>query len=316
MINRRLIRIKTFQALYAYNSVPKKSISNAKKELSHSIIKTLDLYFLLLQLSIDVKDYAFQKIENNKAKHLANDEDLNPNTLFINNLFLLQLEKNEQFNNYCKAQKLSWTDHSGFIKNLYNTLISSDVYKKYMSEEKNTYKTDKKFITLFYEEILGNSEEIIKLLEEESIYWTEDFEFVINVLLKTIRTFKKSDTNDKTLIELYKNDDDKKFAEDLLEATISSHDNNIQLIEKFTKNWEIDRIIQIDVLLMEMSITEFTNFPSIPIKVTLDEYIELSKFYSSPKSKIFINGVLDKIIGYLKENNRIIKKGRGLIGQV
>jgi len=315
MINRRLIRIKTFQALYAYNSVKGKDITQAKKELSLSIIKTLDLYFLLTKLIVDIKDKAYQKIENNKAKHLATEMDLNPNMHFVNNLFIAHLEQNEQFISYCNAKKLSWVDHNSFLEKIYQNFIESEVYEKYMLQ-KPSFKEDKKIVNFFYEEIIGNSTEIIDLLEEESIYWTEDFEFVVNAILKTTRVYKEHDTSDKILIELYKNEDDQGFAKDLLEQSIKSHKENIALIEKFTKNWEIDRIIQIDVLLMEMAITEFVKFPTIPIKVSLDEYIELSKFYSTKKSKTFINGILDKILNTLKEEGKINKKGRGLIGQV
>jgi N utilization substance protein B len=315
MINRRLIRIKTFQALYAYNNVKEKNIKQAKTELSSSIIKTLDLYFLLIKLIVDIKDKAYQKIENNKAKHLATDLDLNPNMRFVDNSFVAHLEKNKQFLSYCNAQKISWSNHNSFLEKIYQLFVESETYKKYMST-KSSFKEDKKIIVFFYEEIIGDCTEIIELLEEESIYWTEDFEFVVNAILKTIRVYKEQDDTDKILIELYKNEEDQKFSQDLLEQSINLHKENIDLIEKFTKNWEIDRIIQIDVLLMEMAITEFLKFPTIPIKVSLDEYIELSKFYSTKKSKKFINGILDKILNTLKEEGKINKKGRGLIGQV
>jgi len=315
MINRRLIRIKTFQALYAYNSLKGENIKQAKKELSLSIIKTLDLYFLLTKLIVDIKDKAYQKIENNKAKHLATELDLNPNMRFVDNLFIAHLENNEQFVSYCNAKKISWSNHNGFVEKIYQLFVESEAYEKYMLT-KPSFKEDKKIVTFFYEEIVGNCTEIIDLLEEESIYWTEDFEFVVNAILKTIRVYKENDNSNKILVELYKNEEDQKFAQDLLEQSIKSHKENIALIEKFTKNWEIDRIVQIDVLLMEMAITEFVKFPTIPIKVSLDEYIELSKFYSTKKSKTFINGILDKILNTLKEQGKIVKKGRGLIGQV
>jgi len=310
------MRIKTFQILFSKFSQNEIDFDKSYKELQKSILKTQDLYFLLLRLLVDVKDLNREKLEINKNKHLATPEDLNPKTNFLENRIVKYIETNQQYLRYQNTNTLNWSNHSDIVEKIYKAFIQSEDYQKYINTKQHNFKSEKQIISYFFEEIVGQSTEIINVLEEISIYWTEDFEFVINNILKTIRQFKENETEEKILSESYKNKDDKQFAYDLLKYTLQNHDEHIDLIEKYAKNWEIDRLIQVDILLIEMALSELIYLDSIPIKVSLDEYIELSKFYSSAKSKIFINGILDKIIVDFKENGKIQKKGRGLIGQI
>ncbi len=315
MVSRRLIRIKTFQILYSQFSKNEIDFHISYKELQKSISKTQDLYFLILRLVVDLKDYNLERIEINKNKQLASHEDLSPKMAFVENKIITLIEENIQYQRFQSGNYLNWNDHRDVVEKIYKVLINTDTFKSYLNKESRSLKDDKKIISFLLEEIIGNYEDILNVLEEISIYWTEDFEFVVNNILKTVRTFKTTDSDEKLLSEIYKNDDDKEFAYNLLKFVLQNHDESIELIEKHAKNWEIERIIQIDILLMEMALAELTHMPSIPIKVSLDEYIELSKYYSSAKSKIFINGVLDKIIVEQKKKGLISKKGRGLIGQ-
>jgi N utilization substance protein B len=317
MVSRRLIRIKSFQILYSQFSKTEIDFNDSYKELNKSISKTQDLFFLILRLIVDVKDLAVEKTEINKQKRLATSDDLNPNTIFIENSLIRKIEENKQYQRFNANNGLNWNNYPTIVEKVYRSLLSNEVFVKYIgNSEKPSFKDDKKIISFLLEEIISEQIDIIDALEEISIYWTEDFEFVINNVLKVIRTIKQNDSEEKVLSSIYKNDDDKQFAYDLLKYVLQEQDNFEELIEKHAKNWEIERIIQIDILLMQMALAELIYMPSIPINVTLDEYIELSKFYSSSKSKIFINGILDKIISELKEDGKILKKGRGLIGQV
>ncbi len=315
MVSRRLIRIKTFQILYSQFSKNEMEFDISYKELRKSISKTQDLFFFLLRLIVDLKDYNLDRIEINKNKQLASREDLSPKMAFVENKVIALIEENIQYQRFQSGNYLNWNDHRDVIEKIYKAFINTDTFKSYLNKEERSIKDDKKIISFLLEEIIGNYSDILNVLEEISIYWTEDFEFVINNILKTVRKIKATDSDEKLLSEIYKNDDDKEFAYNLLKFVLQNHDDSIELIEKHAKNWEIDRIIQIDILLMEMALAELIKMPSIPIKVSLDEYIELSKYYSSAKSKTFINGILDKIIIELKDNSLISKKGRGLIGQ-
>ena len=315
MISRRLIRVKSFQVLFSQILKNENDFNHSYKELTKSISKTQDLYFLILRLIVDVRDLGLEKTETKKRKLLATKEDLDPKMAFFNNSLIAKIEENKQYKRF-QELSLNWNEFPSLVENIYKKFIASDNYQSYILNEKNTFANDKKIINFLLENIIAENEDIVETLEEMSIYWTEDFEFVLNSISKTIRTIKLSDEDDNLYFTIYKDEDDKIFAYNLLKFVLQNHDDYLDLIEKHTKNWEIERIIQADIVLMEMAIAEFINMPSIPIKVSLNEYIELSKYYSSAKSKIFINGVLDKVIKELVAEEKIVKKGRGLIGQV
>ena len=303
------------QVLYAYYSSEEKSINNTEKELFFCIHKTYDLYHYLLALVIDIADYAESRIEIKRNKHQPTHEDLHPNTKFVSNLFINQLRSNRQLNAYLNQTKLSWVNHPELIKELYLIMIESEIYNEYISSEIRSYADDRKFIEKIFNKIFLVSEELYEVLEEQSIYWNDDIEFVISVITKTIKKFNEYSDSDQRLMPMYKDDEDRVFAKELFRKSILNHDELQALIKVHSSNWDVERIAFMDVLMMQLAITEFLYFPSIPTKVTMNEYIELSKFYSTEKSRNFINGILDKTLKDLKKEGKINKAGRGLVGE-
>ncbi len=315
MISRRIIRTKVLQMLYAYYTSTDKSLSNTEKELFFCIRKSYDLYHYLLALMLEIADYAAQKIEIRKNKHQPTPEDLHPNTKFISNLIIQQLRENRQLNAYLNQTKLSWVNHPELIKELFQFLIESDIYKAYMADSNRSFLEDRKFIDKVFNNIILLTEDLHEVLEEQSIYWNDDIEFTISMISKTLKKFNPHSGSDQTLMPLFKDEDDREFAKNLLRKSIINHDELRTLIKEHSSNWDLDRIAFMDILIMQLAITEFLYFPSIPTKVSMNEYIELSKFYSTEKSRNFINGILDKTLKDLKTTDKINKTGRGLIGE-
>jgi N utilization substance protein B len=302
------------QVIYAWLNDEGSDISKAEKSLWFNIDKTYDLYHYLMALLLSVRKYAQERIDIASSKRLPTFEDLHPNRRFVDNKVLVQLSENHALNQHLAYKKLSWTDHDEVVKKLYHAIIDSDYYKAYMEKTTSTYAEEKQFVV----DILTNELEPLELmyhvLEEQNIFWNDDIEFVISMILRTIDRFKENNNEGGSMLPLFKNDDDKEFAKTLLRKIIVRYNEYKTLIEKHTRNWEIDRIALMDIQLMVMAITEMVEFPEIPVKVTLNEYIELAKYYSTNKSNEFINGILDKIIQELKDEKKIIKTGRGLIG--
>ena len=315
MISRRVIRTKVLQVLYAYYSSEERSISNTEKELFFCIQKTYDLYHYLMSLVLEIADYAEQRIEIKKNKFQPTFEELNPNTRFVNNLFINQLRHNRQLNAYIEQKKLTWVNHPELIKELYLILTESEIYEAYMNSVSGSYLDDRKFIEKIFNSIFLVSEELYQVLEEQSIYWNDDVEFVISVIIKTFRKFSEYSDSSQPLMPLFKDEEDREFAKDLLRKAILNHEELQGLVKEHSNNWDIERIAFMDILIMQLSITEFIFFPSIPTKVTMNEYIELSKYYSTDKSRNFINGILDKTLKDLKKEGKIKKTGRGLVGE-
>lgn len=317
MISRRILRIKVMQALYAYYKHDgKASINEIEKELFFSINKTYDLYHYLLTLVIDVSNFAHKRIDIAQNKKLPSEEDLNPNSKFIDNKAVAQIRINNQLISYLERHKLNWANYPELIKGLYNQLIKSPDYIKYMSNEERSYQEDKTFVCNIYKNVVANHEALYSILEEQSIFWNDEVEFVISSVIKTIKKFKEPENEDAELMPLFKSKDDEEFAKKLYRKVVLNQSEYRKLIEQFSKNWDFERIAFMDILLIEIAIGEAIEFQNIPIKVTFNEYIELSKYYSTKRSNVFINGMLDKIFNHLKENNSISKQGRGLIGEV
>lgn len=315
MISRRIIRIKILQLLYAYYKSSGSSINKAEKELFFSIQKTYDLFHYLLLLIIDIADYALSRIEIAKNKKIPTWEDLNPNTKFVDNKIILQLRNNRQYNEYLKSNKLSWVNYPELIRNLFNSIRESEHYKEYMDNKNHSYEEDKKLISDIYIKDIAVFEPLYQNLEEQSIYWNDEVEFVISIILRTIKSFKETEGINGNMPPLFKNEEDINFAKRLFRKAILNMEEYRKLIEQFAKNWEIERIAFIDILILQTAIAEVIEFTSIPVKVTFNEYLEIAKFYSTNKSSIFINGLLDKIVSHLKDNNMIKKSGRGLVGE-
>lgn len=303
------------QSLYAFHTSPDQTINLAEKELFHSINKSYDLYHLMLQLLIDVQKFAVEQIDLRKKKNFPTDDDLHPNTRFINNIIIQKVIENKPLQDYVNKQKLSWFENHELIKRLYTELCETEEYINYMSNPDHHINKDRDIVEYFYANIIAESDDIHQLLEEKSIYWNDDLEFVISMIIKTLSKFKQSTPDFKTLMPLFKDNDDLEFTKTLFRKTVLNSTEHREIIKNHLRNWDLDRVAFIDVLIMEMALSEFMYFPSIPSKVTMNEYIDLAKYYSTSKSQTFINGVLDKIHNDLKREGKIVKTGRGLIGE-
>ncbi len=315
MISRRIIRIKVLQILYAFFTSPEASINNTEKELLFSLQKTYDLYHHLMSLVLEIEKFAQDRIDLGLKKFRPSSSDLSPNTRFVNNRLIHQLKHNISLNKYLESNKLNWVDHQELIRKLYLSLIDQDFYKEYMASPTNTYADDRNLVDDIFKYIILGNDDIEMLLEEQSIYWNDDLDFVVSMILKTFKRFKEYSDETQSLLPMYKDEEDRQFAKDLYRKVVVNHTENMALIKQHTVNWDIERIAFIDNLILELALTEFLYFPSIPTKVTMNEYIELSKYYSTEKSRNFINGILDKALKDLKKTNKIIKAGRGLIGE-
>lgn len=315
MISRRQLRIKALQSLYAYYATGREDMGRSEKELHYNIEKAYELYHYLLLLILDVSLYAESRIELARNKRIPTKEDLNPNTRFIDNELIEQLRNNESLLRFVDQHKLNWSNYPELVKEIYNRMVASEEYIAYMSAEESGYGEDKKMITFVYTHLIFSSELLDSIMEEQSIYWNDDLEFITSMIVKTFKKFKKEDGADKALMQLYKNMEDREYAVKLFRQTILHRDEYVEYIKQNTRNWDLERIAFMDILIMQMAIAELIGFPSIPTKVTLNEYLEISKFYSTSKSNVFINGVLDKVVYQLKDEKKIQKSGRGLIGE-
>lgn len=307
MINREILRTKVVQTLYSFYKGNTITHVMAEKELFHSIERTYDLYFQLLQLSIELTNHAALRIENKRNKLRPTDEDLNPNLRFIENAFVKQLSENIQFNEYLTQNKLSWVNYPDIVKTLFEDIEASDFYKEYMTSATSGYAEDKDIWRKIYKKIILESEDVDNAIEEQSIYWVDDMEIVLSFVLKTIKRFDAENGVRQPLLPMFKDDEDAEFASKLLIGTLKNGEAYREMIDKNTRNWDLDRIAFMDILIMEVALTEIIDFPTIPVNVTLNEYIEIAKKYSTVKSGTFINGVLDNIIGQLKKENKLIK---------
>ena len=314
MLSRRLLRIKVMQILYAYFQQEKNDIQTSEKELLHSIFKAYELYHYLLLLILDIRIYAEEKLEMSKHKYMPTSKDKEQNLRFINNRILVQLQGNKQLSKFLNDYKFSWVNYPELVKKIYTKITESDMYDSYMNGIEPDYNADKKFIIDIFTTYIAESEELYISLEEQSIYWNDDVEFIISMINKTISGFKENQNDSIPLASMYKSKEDLGFVQDLFRKAVINHEENLTIISKFTKNWELERIAYMDTLLMEMAIVEAIELDYIPLKVTLNEYIEISKYYSTDKSSFFINGILDKIFAFLRAESKIIKKGRGLVG--
>jgi N utilization substance protein B len=314
MFSRRLLRIKVLQILYAHFKAEGKTYAQSEKDLASSIRKSYELYHLLMLLIIELRDYAESKIEIAKHKKLADKRDLNPTTKFIDNKFIIQLKQNENLRRFGDKNHLSWNTYPEIIKKLYLWLMETDFYKEYMNCPPSTYAEDKRLIIKIITNLIMNYEDLYANLEEQNIYWIDDVDFIFRMIIKTFRGFRENIKN-KELLPIFNDPSDKDFAVTLLRRTIIMEPENKMLIKESARNWELERIAFTDYLIMQMAITEVMEFGTIPVKVTMNEYIEISKIFSTKKSSQFINGILDNVFKKLKSEKKIKKLGRGLIGE-
>ena len=312
MISRRMLRIKVIKALYAHMKSDADSLMASEKMLVTSIDKTYDLYFLMLSLVAEMAHYAEQRQEAAKKKQLPTYEDLNPNRKFVDNAVIRLIAQSDSVNDYLASRKLSWAKYPELVKALYTQLEQSDYFKKYMTSQESSFREDLALITEFYTRELEESEILESALDEMSILWNDDLGFALIMVTRTLSNMRASHTDVKVLPK-FKSIEDLDFARELFAKAAVNFDNYQEEIEKYTRNWDVERIAFMDNLIMATAVAELVTFPSIPVKVTLDEYIEIAKYYSTNGSSTFINGILDKIVASFTEEGKINKSGRGLI---
>jgi N utilization substance protein B len=314
MLTRRHIREKVTKALYAFFQSDNHEIAAGEKELFHSIDRVYDLYLFYMSLPAALRQFAGNYIEDKKQKRLPTEEDLNPLLNFVENQLIEGLENSSELNRLLNKHKINWTGEQDLIKKLYFSFKDESWFRSYLTKTNVTFDDHREIVFEIYEQCLFPSDVIRQFFEDKSIYWLDDIELMQTGVLKTIKGIKEDKPSEFRIQMLHKEAiEDRKFASELFRKTIIHSDEYQKEIAERTQNWEIDRIAKMDVILMKMAICELIEFPSIPVKVTLDEYIEISKDYSSPQSKNFINGVLDRLVNDLKRNQKISKTGRGLV---
>ena len=307
MINRVLIRLKIVQIVYAFYQNGGKNLDTAEKELFFSLSKAYDMYNYLLLLMVEITKQAERKQSAAKNKLLPTAEELYPNTKFVDNRFIAQLEMNKQLLEFSETQKKTWENEAEFVKGLCEKIMDSDIYKEYMASETSSYEEDRELWRKIYKRIIFNNDELDQVLEDQSLYWNDDKEIVDTFVLKTIKRFDEKNGAKQELLPEFKDEDDQDFARRLFRRTILNADYYPQLISENTRNWDLDRVAFMDVIIMQIALAEILSFPNIPVSVTLNEYVEIAKLYSTPKSGSFINGTLDGIVNVLKKENKLTK---------
>jgi N utilization substance protein B len=307
MINRIIIRIKVLQIVYAYYLKNSRDLASAENELLFSLEKTYDLYHYLLLLIVLLTDAEQKRLDKNRNKLLATEEELNPNKRLADNRFAEQLRTNDKLTAFSVRKGVLWNeDDSLFVRNILKKIIQSDYYKEYLGSE-NSYGADKEFWVRVFKHIIIEDNELCEILENKSIYWEDDLEVVGTFVLKTIKRFVPEASTKQELLPMFKSEEDREFAVKLLHYTLLGEKENNERINRQINNWEIDRIAQMDLYIMQIALSELLNFPNIPVSVTLNEYIDLSRYYSTPKSPNFINGILDSIVRELKSEGKLFK---------
>lgn len=314
MLNRRHIRVKVMQTLYAFKGGESDDFAKDQKFLLFSIDNMYNLYLLLISLLLEVQKRAEDDLQKKQKKHLATKEDKDPNNKFINNQLLKSLSHNLRLKDQLDAHKITnWELDGEYVDVIFKAIFKSDLYKDYMQTRVSDFKEDKDFIVDVFKEVIAPNEKLYEYLEDKNLTWLDDLPTVNTTILKLLRKVKTTSTENHFTPKLYKDEDDKKYTIDLFKKTLLNRSLINKEIEAKTKNWDSDRIANVDYVLLQMAINEIKNFPSIPIKVTINEYLEIAKEYSTPKSSIFINGILDKLVKEYDADGKLNKIGRGLL---
>tara|TARA_R110001583_G_scaffold16084_6_gene65362 strand:- start:8808 stop:9755 length:948 start_codon:yes stop_codon:yes gene_type:complete len=315
MLTRRHIRVKVMQCIYALTQSKDDSLEKQEKFLKVSIENMYSLYLLMLSLLIEIRQLADEKVKLSSKKYMANDADAFPdNQKFVNNKLLLQLANNERLKEALEKRKLqNWYLNEEYVKLIYKEITESEAYLDYMKIPSRTYKEDKELIAGLFKEIIAPNEKIYDYLEDDKLTWVDDIPIINTFILKQFKKIKEDQNESYFLPKLLKDDEDMVFAKRLLSKTLLNNSKWEKEIEGKTPNWDKDRIADIDSILLKMAICELLNFPSIPEKVTINEFLEIAKEYSTPKSSIFINGILDKLVKEYKSEGKLNKVGRGLL---
>ena len=310
MLNRRHLRIKVLQALYAWNQSSEKSVVRSEKEFLKSLAKIEELYVLLLLYVVEIRDFANNYNEDSKYKKLPTESDLSPNTKFVDNLFIAHLVDETRLMIKASDFKLSFSGKHEMIRNVFFKISKSEDYINYMANPERSFDEDKKLVLKIFSKQMVDMELFQDFLRDADIFWEDDLPFITSMITKNI---KDSTPERIQLLSLFKDKAEEKFAMDLFRKAISNSDRFSKLISEKVKNWEIERVAQMDLILMQMALTELIEMPTVPVKVSMNEYIDLAKYYSTERSKNFVNGILDNLVGELVKEGTIKKTGRGLI---
>ena len=309
MINREIIRIKIVQLTYAYYQAGNKNLDSAEKELAFSLSKAYDLYNQLLALIVAITKEARRRVELLSAKAQREGGKM-PSQKFVFNRFALQLEENRQLNDFVSTQKHTWADEPDFVARLYSQIEQSQIYKEYMDSSDDDYATDRELWRKLYKALIQDNADLDALLEEQSLYWNDDKEVVDTFVLKTIKRFEEKNGAGQELLPEYETMEEQDYARKLFRATIMNDEEYHRLMSEASHNWDFSRLAFMDIIIMQIAIAEMLTFPSIPVSVTINEFVELAKCYSTPRSSAYVNGMLDAIARYLSESGRMMKQMR------
>lgn len=312
MLSRRVLRTKVVKAVYAHTQCEGLTPAASEKNLVASIDKAYDLYFHLLALVPEIAEYAAERIRIGENKKLPTYDDLHPNRKFVENKVIARLNEDEELQAQLKARKLSWANHRDLIVALYNALIRQPFYMKYMASDERSFREDAQLVSDIYMTMLEEFEPLDRVLEEQSILWNDDLGFILTMVSRTILSMREAHETIK-LMPQFKSDEDLDYAKSLLRNTIAGFERISLLLDNSMQNWDIERVALMDQIILITAIAEAENFPSIPVRVTMNEYIDIAKCYSTDSSGGFINGLLDRIIARLTEEGKIVKSGKGLL---
>lgn len=307
MLNRRLIRIKAFKTLFSFEFSGADSPAFASEQLMRSCESTLDLYFFMMNVTGAVVSVAREKIDAAMHKFHPTEEDMNPNMRLVENGFTALVDADPDFGKACLKKNLTWGDYDIFVKKLLSSITASEYYKEYMESPEGGFEADCQFWKRVFEEEFEDNDILETILEDRNPDWSDDINYVLNVIIKDIELIQNSHKlpKEKTFLK----DEDREFARTLLSESIMGYDEYKNLLMENLDNWDSDRLVSTDVALIVMGIAEAVNFPTIPVKATINEYVEISKFYSTPNSKVFVNGILDKVIKAKLASGEITKVG-------
>ena len=307
MINREIIRLKVVQIIYAYYQNGGKNIDMAEKELFFSLAKAYDLYHYLLMLMVEVNRIAERAVETAQNRYNRIHVGEKPSTKFVDNRFIRQLEVNKQLLEFRENQKKSWANEEDFVRSLYKKILETEYYREYMASEESSYAQDRELWRKIYKNLICNNEDLESLLEDMSLYWNDDKFIVDTFVLKTIKRFEEENGADQELLPEFKDEDDRDFAHRLFRNTLLNADYYRKLVSENTKNWEFNRIALMDLVIMQIALAEIVTFPNIPLSVSLNEYVDIAKIYSTPRSGAYVNGLLDVIAKRLIAEKKITK---------
>lgn len=313
MLNRRHIRVKVMQTIYALGSKEQFNLESENKFMIESAQQMYNLYLLMLDLMVEVHAFAKEEQDKISKKILATKEEKNPNRKFINNQVLSKLTDNKSLQEELSKRKLkNWRQNDEYVQVIYNELIASEVFKDYMTTEESSFKADKKFVIEAYTKVIAPNDKLYDYIEDARLTWVDDLPMVNMAVLKRLQKIKQGSPDEMFLPQLFKKEEDKLFGTELLEKTMANNDFLANEISENTPNWDKERIAILDMVLIKMALCEFLKFNTIPVKVTINEYLEIAKEYSTPKSSIFINGILDKLVKQYEQEKKLKKEGRGL----